>query len=152
MIFFFGPIQHLNLKIQSDLTGIVARSVIQTPPLQDFEFSIPDQKNPICQNTGFISAMGNMKYGNASILLNGLQQLAEFITGIIVQRTQGFVQTQDSGMKSQGAPQSHTLSFATAQSIGQTLQQMSDPNTFASRYALINRGFFHFRMRRENAR
>ncbi len=73
------------------------------------------QDHPIGNGHGFADVVGHQQYGETMLLPKALDQLLHFDPGQGIQRSQRFVEQQQSRAVNQGAGQGHALFLATGQ-------------------------------------
>ena len=70
--------------------------------------------------------MGDVNRGDTGLACDSADKLVHVITGLFVERAEGFVETQDGGLRRQGPSQGHPLSLPSAQSVEAAIQQPGD--------------------------
>ena len=72
---------------------------------------------------GLGKVVGDVQRRHASVRTHLLEHAADFLATRIVQRAQGFVETEHARLEGQRAPKGHPLRFSAAQSGGKPIQQ-----------------------------
>jgi len=92
-----------------------------------FDPAIAEQEDPVGEASGLVPVVGDVKEGDVGAATDIGEDIADIGAGLVVEGTEGFIETEYCRVKRQGSTQRDPLGFASGKSLRMPIQQRFKP-------------------------